>query len=70
MFGIEGAYKNAATLREVFSIRSQDEQRGNSLFGDRGITSQTWKYLRLVLNKSADHIQMLMTAVTQLFVRN
>jgi len=70
MFGIDGYQKNAATLREVFSIRSRDEQRGNYLFGDRGVISQTCKYFRLVLNKSADLIQMLMTAVKQLFVRN
>ena len=70
MFGIQGPDKNAATLREVFSIRSRDEQRGNCLFGDSGIISHTWKYFRLVLNKSADLIQMLMTAVTQLFIRN
>jgi len=73
MFGIEGGNKNGATLREVFSIRSRGErgeQRGNSLFGDRGIISQTWKYLRLALNRSADLIQMLMAAVTQLFARN
>ena len=73
MLGIEGTSKNGATLCEVFSIRSRGErgeQRGNSLFGDRGIISQTWKYLRLALNRSADLIQILMPAVTQLFVRN
>ena len=29
MFGISGFQKNATTLRQVFSIRSRDEQRGN-----------------------------------------
>ena len=66
VFGHDKHSKNVDSLRGVFSTG----QRGNDFFGDSGIISQTWKSLRLVLNKSADLIQRLMTAVRQLFVQN
>ena len=70
LFGINGLSTNPEVLHGVFSTGSQGEWRGNYLFGDRGVITHTWKYLRLVLNKSADLIQKLMTAVRQLFIQN